>query len=128
MLAAEILIVYMHVRWLLRREDVRSIVSRGRVVPPRGAPELETGSREDRVVAVRLGGAVRRTLNVLPADSRCLVQSLVLSRVLSARAIPSTVVIAARSEPRFDAHAWVEHDGFPLLPPRGFDALRLVEI
>jgi Transglutaminase-like superfamily len=127
-LAAEILIVYVRVRWLLRRQDIRSIVTSGRVSSPRRASGLETGSQADRVVAVRLGGAVRRTLNVLPADSRCLMQSLVLSRLLSARAISSTVVIAARSEPRFDAHAWVEHGGLPVLPPRGFDELRLVEI
>jgi len=127
-LAAEILIVYVQVRWLLRRQDVRSVVSSARASSPGRAPDVEFTSLEDRLVAVRLGGAVRRTLNVLPADSRCLMQSLVLSRLLSARAISTTVVIAARSEPEFEAHAWVEHERVPVLPPRGFDELRLVEI
>ncbi|MGB0094481.1 MAG: lasso peptide biosynthesis B2 protein [Solirubrobacteraceae bacterium] len=128
MLAAEILIVYLRVRWLMRRQDIRSVVSTVRVSSPRRPVGVETSSLEDRLVAVRLGVAVRRTLSVLPTDSRCLVQSLVLSRLLSARAISSTLVVGARPEPRFDAHAWVEHEGLPVLPPQGFDELRLVEM
>jgi hypothetical protein len=128
LLAAEIVSVYVRVRFLLWRRDLRSIVSRIRVssaaAPARSAP----GTVDTRLVAVRLGAAVRRTLNVLPTDSRCLVQSLVLSRLLSTRAISSTLVIGARPEPRFDAHAWVEHEGEAVLPPQGFDELRLIEI
>lgn len=127
-LAAEILAAYVRVRWLMRRRDVRSIVATVRVAPPRRPVEVETESLEDRLLAVRLGGAVRRTLSVLPTDSRCLVQALVLSRLLSARAIPSTLVIGVRPEPEFDAHAWVEHEGLPVLPHQGFDELRLVEM
>ena len=127
-LAAEILIAYVRVRWLMRRRDVRDIVATIRGTPPRRPVEVETASLDDRLVAVRLGSAVRRTLSVLPTDSRCLVQSLVLSRLLSARAISSTLVIGVRPEPTFDAHAWVEHQGLPVLPPEGFDELRLVEM
>lgn len=125
MLAAEILVVYLRVRWLMRSRDIRSIVSTLRIVSPRRS---ETGSLENRAVAVRLGGAVRQTLRILPTDSRCLVQALVLSRLLSARAIPTTLVIGARPEPEFAAHAWVEYEGEPVLPHQGFDQLRLVEI
>lgn len=125
-LAAEILSVYLRVRWLMSRQDIRSIVATIRVGP---ADELvESTSLESRLLAIRLGGAVRRTLNVLPTDSRCLVQALVLSRLLSRRAISSALVIGARTEPQFDAHAWVEHRGQPVLPVQGFDELRLVEI
>ena len=127
-LAAEILSVYLRVRWLMWRQDIRSIVSTIRVSPAAQPARFEPGSLEARLVAVRLGTAVRRTLSVLPTDSRCLVQSLVLSRLLSARAISSTLVIGARPEQRFAAHAWVEHEGEPVLPPHGFDELRLVEM
>ena len=69
-----------------------------------------------------------RTLRVLPTNSRCLVQSLVLSRLLATRGIPSTLVIGARSDSTFMAHAWVEHGGYPLLPREGFDEYRLPEL
>ncbi len=128
LLATEILLAYARVRWLMWRRDIRAVVGTVRVSSRRptlgDAPEL----REDRVVALRLGGAVRQTLRILPTDSRCLAQALVLLRLLSARAIPSTVVIGSGSEPSFEAHAWIEHDGVPVLPPRGFEKLRLVEM
>jgi hypothetical protein len=127
-LAAEILIVYLRMRWLMRRGDVRSIVSAIRVRSASRPTRVDPGSPEARLVAVRLGSAVGRTLRILPTDSRCLVQSLVLSWLLSARAISSTLVIGARPKPQFAAHAWVEHEGQPVLPPRGFDELRLVEM
>jgi hypothetical protein len=57
-----------------------------------------------------------------------LVQSLVLSRLLTARAISSTLVIAAHAQPDFAAHAWLEHEGRPVLPPQGFNESKLVEI
>jgi len=126
-LAAEILGAYLRVRWLMSRHEIRAIVARVRVSPA-GRITAESGSLETRLVAIRLGGAVRRTLNVLPTDSRCLVQALVLSRLLSTRAIPSTLIIGARTQPEFDAHAWVEHQGQPVLSTQGFDELRLVEI
>jgi hypothetical protein len=71
---------------------------------------------------------VTKTLRVLPTDSRCLVQSLVLSRLLATRGIPSTLVIGARSDSTFMAHAWVEHGGYPLLPQEGFEEYRLLEL
>ena len=127
-LAAEIVIVYVRVRWLMRHRDIRDVVSAVRSSVPQRLGGVESESVEPRLVALRLGVAVQRTLNLLPTDSRCLVQSLVLLRLLAARAISSTLVIGARSAPRFDAHAWVEQDGLPVLPPQGFEDLRLVEI
>jgi hypothetical protein len=127
-LAGEIVSVYMRVRWLMWRGDIRSTVSKIRVGSSVQAVRFEPGSPNTRLVAIRLGAAVRRTLSLLPTDSRCLVQSLVLSRLLSMRAISSTLVIGARSEPRFDAHAWVEHQGQPVLSPQGFEELRLIEM
>jgi hypothetical protein len=52
----------------------------------------------------------------LPTDSRCLVRSLVYLSLLSRRGIEGTLVIGARTEPEFAAHAWVEVEGEPMLP------------
>ena len=60
---------------------------------------------------------VGAVLEWLPFDSRCLIRSLVLVRILSRRSIDdATLVIGASVEGGFAAHAWVEHDGEPVLP------------
>jgi hypothetical protein len=75
-----------------------------------------------------LGRAVSRTLTFLPTDGRCLVSSLVLSRLLERRRIDASLVVAVRQEPGFGAHAWVEHRGRPLLQPGDLSYQRLVEL
>jgi len=127
-LIAEILSTYAVTRWRMPRGDIREVVrvTRGSLTSVPDAPEHI--SRETWDVAARLARAVTRTLRVLPTDSRCLVQSLVLSRLLATRGIASTLVIGARSENSFMAHAWVEHGGYPLLPREGFDQYRLLEL
>jgi len=127
-LIAEILLAYLRVRRRMSTADIRDVVSFIRALPATRPTNFEPGSLEARLVARRLANAVRRTLMVLPTDSRCLVQSLVLTWLLSARAIPSTLVIGAHSRPNFAAHAWVEHCGRPVLRPSGFNESRLLEI
>ena len=110
-LAGEILATYAQVRWTLRREGLRGTLTalRGRAGPADAASDpVETGRR--------LGRAVGRTLDPLPADSRCLMQSLVLTRLLARRGIDTRLVIAVRPGERFAAHAWIEHGDAPLLP------------
>jgi hypothetical protein len=68
---------------------------------------------------VRLGQAMGKTLRHIPFDARCLMRSLVLTRLLAMRGIEASLVIAVRSEPSFKAHAWVEADGVPLIEPAG---------
>lgn len=80
------------------------------------------------MVPYRLAWAVERLLGSLPADSRCLVQSLVLLGLLSHRAVPAVVVIGVRPGSDFAAHAWVELDGCPVLATGGTDFARLVEL
>ena len=63
----------------------------------------------------------------MPFDSRCLVRSLVLTSMLDRRGIRSRLVIGVSVEPSFSAHAWVECDGRPLLPPLD-EANRLVDL
>jgi len=120
-LVAEILQVYVIVRWRMRDPDIRTIVAR-----LRGEHGLERHS--DRPLARRLARAVARTLSLLPTDNRCLARSLVLDTLLARRSLESVLVVAARTEPAFAAHAWIEHDGVPLLPPGSPDYKRLIEL
>ena len=123
-LGTEIVRAYARARWWLGRTDL-----------PRTVSVLRAHERSRRARAIdptiegmRLGNAVGRTLRHLPFDSRCLMRSLVLTSVLARRDIDATLVIAVRSKPRFAAHAWVEHDGVPLLVPAGPPFRRLLEI
>jgi hypothetical protein len=127
-LASEILVVYARVRLHMRRGDIREVVasirsrSASRTVPP------AAGSAEAWLTAARLANAVIRTLRVLRTDARCLSQSLVLLWLLSRRGIASTLVVGVHTCPEFEAHAWIEHAGRPLLSPGSFSDGRLVEI
>jgi hypothetical protein len=107
LLAAEILRAYARVRRQLRRDDFRSVVLVLRSV------ECPAADGHD---AARLGRAVRRTFRLLPTDSRCLMQSLVLTDLLARRGISSSLVIGVASKPDFRAHAWVEAGGRAVLP------------
>jgi hypothetical protein len=125
-LAAEILAAYVTARLALRRRPIESALARLRQasrpyaeLPPTGVTFSE---------ACRLGAAVARTLALAPGDTRCLVRSLVLTRLLARRGIPSTLVIGACSTPGFLAHAWVEHDGAAVLDPGDWSFARLVEL
>ena len=112
-LAVEIVITYVRARWLLRRRGLPGALAVLRRVPVVGE---EGDVAATRLAGVRLGRAVTRTLRLVPADSRCLMRSLVLTGLLARRGIESSLVIGVRPEGEFGAHAWVEHDGRPLLP------------
>jgi len=123
-LAAEVLATYGEVRWRMRRGDLRETTRalRSRTDDDQWAePAIETYWQ-----AVRLAKAVKRTLALLPTDSRCLMQSLVLTGMLSRRGISSVLVVAVSPGPEFKAHAWVEHGGGHLLPRGEFG--RLLEL
>jgi hypothetical protein len=111
-LAAEIVVAYVQARRTLRRSGLRSTLAdlRARAGAPAGTDGVAVGRR--------LGRAVVRTLRLVPADTRCLMRSLVLTRLLTRRGIASQLVIAVRPGEGFAAHAWVEHDGVELLPGR----------
>jgi hypothetical protein len=112
-LVAEILAEYVPSWRILGRPNVVEMVSAARDVPASKPP---VPSLVEHDVARRLGRAVGKTLRLLPTDSRCLIRSLVLTRLLARRAIPNTIVIGVRKAPDFQAHAWVEHEGRPILP------------
>lgn len=120
-LVVEILRVYVVVRWRMRDSDILATVAR-----LRQGRNGDGGS--DYPLALRLGKAVSRTLSLLPTDNRCLARSLVLDTLMVRRSLRSVVVVGARAEPDFAAHAWVEHDGLPVLPPGSSSYGRLVEL
>lgn len=123
-LIGEIVVAYVRARRELRRVPIEAAVARlrgGRSATGRGGPEaLEE--------AARLGRIVVRTLAFLPGDTRCLRRSLVLTQLLARRGIAGRLVIGARTAPDFLAHAWVEHEGIPVLDPEGDSFGRLVEL
>ncbi len=130
-LSGEVLVTYCQVRWWMRGQRIEDIVARLREGqgrgPSTGTEDPAEGALAQRQGALRLGRAVSRTVRLLPTDSRCLVRSLVLTRLLGRRGVPSSLVIGVMSEPHFAAHAWVEQGGAPLLPQgTGFE--RLVEV
>jgi hypothetical protein len=127
-LIGEILLSYTLTRWRMPRFDIRELVRVSRL-DGLASPVIDQPiSIDEWRVALRLGQAVTRTLGILPTDSRCLVQALVLTRLLSARGIANQLVIGAHSSPEFEAHAWIEHKGRPVLPPQGFHDSRLLEL
>jgi hypothetical protein len=146
-LAIEILAAYRRARAALRRSSIEPAVETLRAgslaatssteAAEAGNGRLTTGlqpggqaaSRSETLTeASRLGRAVQLTLRFAPGDTRCLTRSLVLTQLLARRRIPAKLVIGARTKPSFLAHAWVEHDGHPVLPPGESSFGRLVEL
>jgi len=123
-LLGEILSTYAIVRLAVSRMPIESALQRLRI-DAQLARRPSTGALAE---SRRLGVAVARTLRVLPGDTRCLVRSLVLTRLLARRGITSTLVIGTRTSPAFLAHAWVEHGAAPVLDPGDGSFARLVEL
>lgn len=119
-LIAEIVDAYVRVRWLLRRREFPEVL--------RLIRDVEPMRRSDGVGDERLARGVRRTLRLLPGDSRCLTQSLVLTQLLARRGRLSRLVIGVAPGAAFGAHAWVERDDVPLLPSHGREFERLTEL
>jgi hypothetical protein len=126
-LTIEVLATYCTVRWAIRGEDLPGTVERLRRDFAAAAPAT-TGDEDRHGPASRLGYVVGSILRLLPTDSRCLMRSLVLTRLLARRGVPSTLIIGVSPAPEFTAHAWVEHAGRPLLPSYGTMFARLVEL
>jgi hypothetical protein len=94
--------------------ETLSALRRARPQPAAGDP-VQTGRN--------LANPIVRTLTVLPADSRCLIRSLVMTRLLARRGVASTLVLGVSRDRGFEAHAWVEVNGQPVLPTLRFERL-----
>ena len=119
--ALEIVATYLQVRRRMLRGDVRDVVGRLRD----GAVDAHDPYVAYRI-GRRLGQPVRRTLDPLPWDSRCLMRSLVLLRMLARRGVVCQLVIGVRPGETLEAHAWIEHDKHPLLPTLGYERLTVL--
>jgi hypothetical protein len=124
-LGLEIVLAYARARRALHRDPIAEAVSSLRGRSGGATVEADPVASEE---ARRLGAVVTRVLRLLPGDTRCLVRSLVLTQLLARRGIESRLVIGARAEPDFLAHAWVEHRGDPVLDPGGGEFARLTEL
>lgn len=125
-LIVEILGCYRQARRAMRHTQIEVAVA-----ALRGTTETDPARGSDGDVlyeAWRLGRAVQLTLKLAPGDTRCLTRSLVLTGLLARRGIPAKLVIGARTNPSFLAHAWVEHAGHPVLPVGREPYGRLVEL
>jgi hypothetical protein len=121
-LAAEVVATYVRVRVAMRRSDLPTTIAGLRARPAVDHPD------DPRVVALRLSRAALRTLALLPSDTRCLNRSLVVLGLLARRGIDTRLVIAARPQGGFAAHAWVELDGRALFDPAAPPFERLVTL
>jgi hypothetical protein len=126
LLGAEVLGTYARVRRLLRRHDLPAVVAAIEAKAPAVAPASRRSAPFR--VGVRLARSSSRCLAALPTDSRCLTRSLVLMALLARRGVASKLVIGVRPGDDFAAHAWLERDGRPLLPPGGETYARLLEL
>lgn len=109
-LAGEIVATYGRVRWLMFRRELPDVLDELRGAEGGESDSMPPYNRR------RLADAVVRTLRLLPTDSRCLMRSLVLLSLLERRGVRATLVIGVKTDPAFEAHAWVERDGRALLP------------
>jgi hypothetical protein len=102
---------FLLVHWRLRRAPLP------RVVQSFADSDRRTPSR---VEARRLSRIVHGTLHVGPLRPRCLVNALVLFRLLRAQGDPAELVIGLPHDPRdHEAHAWVEVEHVDVGPPPG---------
>lgn len=106
--AARIWRSYLRIELRDPREPLPQFIARlGRVEARRGA----------RIAPTRLKGAVLRALRLGPWRPTCLVNAMVLFRLLREQGDPAELVIGLPREARnHEAHAWVELDGQDLGP------------
>ncbi len=123
LVALEVLAAYPRLRRRLERDGIVPAVELARS----GAPLMV----EDAAAvadAKRLGQATQRLLALLPGSPSCLMESLVLLRLLSRRGAAARIVLALDPDEKTAAHAWVEIAREPVLPPAGQGFARLAEL
>lgn len=110
-LALRIWVLFARVLVGLRREPLPAYVAR------LGRPPVEDG---ERLAPERLSRAVDRSLRVGGRRPRCLVNALVLYRLLREQGDAAELVLGLPARPvDKDAHAWVELGGVDVGPPPG---------
>lgn len=111
-LAGRIWIRYLLVMVGLRRRPLPDLVE--------GLARTNGGSPEDAYRAATLSNAIHRSLRLGSHRPRCLVNALVLFRLLREQGEPAELVIGLKPDATDQrAHAWVELDGRDVGPPPG---------
>jgi len=111
MLRSRILVTFARVQLLLRLRPLPELVAALRASAPR---------RPRSYPPARLGRAVIAALRLGPYQPRCLVNSLVLYRLLLEEGHdPALVIGMPENAESTDAHAWVEIAGRDVGPPPG---------
>jgi hypothetical protein len=134
MIAFEITVTYLQARWWLRGPEITETVALARLSAPAESPAVAAlhsdadRSREAALLGIRLGAVIQQVFRLLPGDTRCLTRSVVLMRMLARRQVDTKLIIGVRAAPSFGAHAWIEHQGRPLLEPIEPDGQRMVEL
>jgi hypothetical protein len=110
-LAARIGGTFLLVHWRLRRDPLPRVVESFAVTDHERLPRVE---------ARRLSRIVYGTLRLGPLRPRCLVNALVLFRLLRAQGDAAELVIGLPHDARdHEAHAWVEVERVDVGPPPG---------
>jgi Transglutaminase-like superfamily len=125
-LVGEVLWIYSRARLLLWRRDLPSVVLA--LGATASVPAPSSSDPSPLRLGARLGRVTSRCLRLLPTDSRCLLRSLVLMALLARRGVTSSLVIGVKTGGQFEAHAWIEREGRPLLPAGGGAYARLLEL
>ena len=122
-LAGEIVIAYVGCRFALRRHGVAGALrwARRPVAVTDPTDRIMQGPSVDIAAGFRLASITARALQRVPTDTRCLIQSLVLVRLLANRGVHGQLALAVRRH-EAAAHAWVEVAGKAVSPvaPDGF--------
>jgi Transglutaminase-like superfamily len=72
----------------------------------------------DTVSPARAAWAIAASARLIPR-STCLVRALAAQRLLARHGYPSTLHLGVAKSPEFQAHAWLEHDGSPVVGAPG---------
>ena len=67
-----------------------------------------------RAFAEARARSIARIADRLPSRPRCLPRALLLAGLLRRRRIGAELCLGARTDGAFDAHAWIEIDGWPV--------------
>ena len=106
-----ILVTFAEVHVSLRRSKLPDVVSKLRAVDAERTYRLEPS---------RLGRIIYRVLRIGDKHARCLINSLVLFRLLREQGdLPELVIGLPESPEDVTAHAWIELDGEDVGPPPG---------
>jgi hypothetical protein len=101
----------LRVRWLLKRRGFADTVAYAASHPV--GPVMWTNHTKEHAAAAAIANRVGIAAAFFPGRARCLEQAIAAYLLLRRHGIRSDLFLGVRAH-RFQAHAWIEHDGIPL--------------